>query len=92
MPVDAIFSLRTYRGTAIGLGILSSVDAIADINPAVPHTGAIVASPDIVVGFQPDTIVLLTDGANTQGVDPITAANEAAAKVSFWSGGTKRGK
>ncbi|HWB37744.1 MAG TPA: hypothetical protein VHA75_17145, partial [Rugosimonospora sp.] len=28
----------------------------------------------------PDTIVVLTDGANTQGVDPVTAAQQAAAR------------
>ena len=30
--------------------------------------------------YQPDTIVVLTDGRNTQGVDPVTAAAEAAAR------------
>lgn len=80
--VDAISGLRTYRGTAIGLGILASIDAIADLNPDVPHTGAIESdgTPPPAADFQPDTIVVLTDGANTQGVDPVTAANEAAAR------------
>ena len=35
----AIDTLRTARGTAIGLAILTSVDAIAEINPDVPPTG-----------------------------------------------------
>jgi Ca-activated chloride channel family protein len=80
--VDAIFGLRTYRGTAIGLGILASLDAIADVNPDVPHTGTIDAGDTSPAAgdFQPDTIVVLTDGANTQGVDPVTAAYEAAAR------------
>ncbi len=30
--------------------------------------------------YQPDTIVVLTDGRNTQGVGPVTAAEEAAAR------------
>ena len=78
----AIDTLRTARGTAIGLAILSSVDAIAEINPNVPPTG--VEVPTAQGGgagqYQPDTIVVLTDGRNTQGVDPVTAAEEAAAR------------
>jgi Ca-activated chloride channel homolog len=75
----AIGDLRTGRGTAIGLGILTSIDAIAQINPEVPPTG--VEPSDRVGGdYQPDTIVVLTDGANTQGVDPVTAAQQAAAR------------
>jgi Ca-activated chloride channel homolog len=80
--LGAIGSLRTSRGTAIGLGILTAIDAIAEINPNVPPTGVDVpvgsSSPD--GGFEPDTIVVLTDGANTQGVDPVTAAKQAAAR------------
>jgi len=78
----AIDSLRTSRGTAIGLGILTSIDAIAQINPDVPATGVDVpAGPSTSLGdFQPDTIVVLTDGANTQGIDPVTAAKQAAAR------------
>jgi Ca-activated chloride channel family protein len=75
----AIGDLRTGRGTAIGLGILTSIDAIAQINPDVAPTG--VDPPDRVGGdYEPDTIVVLTDGANTQGVDPVTAAKQAAAR------------
>jgi Ca-activated chloride channel homolog len=78
----AIGSLRTARGTAIGLGILTSIDAIAQINPDVAPTGVELpdapSGPD--AGYQPDTIVVLTDGANTQGIDPVTAARQAAAR------------
>jgi Ca-activated chloride channel family protein len=78
----AIGSLRTSRGTAIGLGILTAIDAIAQINPDVAPTGVDVpAGPSGADGgYQPDTIVVLTDGANTQGVDPVTAAKQAAAR------------
>jgi Ca-activated chloride channel family protein len=86
--LDAISKLRTSRGTAIGLAILTSVDAIAEMNPNVPPTG--VAMPAAGAGgdgsglaegqFQPDTIVVLTDGRNTQGVNPETAAEQAAAR------------
>ena len=30
--------------------------------------------------YEPDTIVVLTDGANSRGVDPVTAAEQAAAR------------
>src|SRR5206468_5531292 len=80
----AIGSLRTSRGTAIGLGILSAVDAIAQINPNVAPTGVEVPDDPSGAGggggYEPDTIVVLTDGANTQGVDPVTAARQAAAR------------
>jgi Ca-activated chloride channel family protein len=80
--LDAIGKLRTARGTAIGLGILTSIDAIASVNPDVPPTGVDVPadSSGTDAGFEPDTIVVLTDGANTQGVDPVTAAKQAAAR------------
>lgn len=77
--LKAIETLRTARGTAIGLGILEAIDAIAQINPNVAPTG--VELPAGAGGsYEPDTIVVLTDGANTQGVDPLTAAEEAAAR------------
>jgi Ca-activated chloride channel family protein len=83
--LSALDTLRTSRGTAIGLAILTSVDAIAEINPDVPPTGVEVPGAGDPVGdavrqYQPDTIVVLTDGRNTHGVDPITAAGEAAAR------------
>ncbi|MET7394358.1 VWA domain-containing protein [Dactylosporangium sp. NPDC005572] len=80
--LKAIDGLRTSRGTAIGLAILASIDAIAEINPDVPPTG--VEVPNTTGGpsgdYEPDTIVVLTDGRNTDGVSPITAAEAAAAR------------
>jgi Ca-activated chloride channel family protein len=77
--LDALDKVRTSRGTAIGLAILASVDAIAKVNPNVPPTG--VEVPAGTSGdYQADVVVLLTDGRNTQGVAPLTAANEAAAR------------
>lgn len=82
--IDAVYGIRTSRGTAIGLGILSALDAIAEINPAVPPTGVDLPTPASADGggaaFQPDTIVVLTDGANTQGLHPVVAAGQAAAR------------
>lgn len=80
--LEAIDTIRTARGTAIGLAILTSVDAIAEINPDVPQTGVEVPDGGTpgVVPYHPDTIVVLTDGRNTQGVEPTMAAAEAAAR------------
>jgi Ca-activated chloride channel family protein len=79
----AIDTLRTSRGTAIGQAILTSIDAIAEINPNVVPTGVDPATSGATgsgADYQPDTIVVLTDGRNTQGVDPVTAAQQAGAR------------
>jgi Ca-activated chloride channel family protein len=80
--LDAIDTLKTARGTAIGQAILTSIDAIAENNPNVVATGVDLGdvAPGGPGGFQPDTIVVLTDGSNTTGVDPVTAAQQAAAR------------
>jgi len=85
--LKALDGLKTSRGTAIGLGILTAIDAVAEINPDVPPTGVEAGPPAGTSGsgtvdgdFEPDTIVVLTDGANTQGVTPEVAAEEAAAR------------
>jgi Ca-activated chloride channel family protein len=64
------------------LAILKAVDAIAEVNPDVAPTGVDVPAPvpGAPVDYVPDTIVVLTDGANSQGVDPVTAAEQAAAR------------
>ncbi|MFT4220010.1 MAG: VWA domain-containing protein [Microbacterium sp.] len=81
---EAIDGLTTSRGTAIGAAILASIDAIAEINPDVAATGidatASEGSGDEEVELQPETIVVLTDGSNSEGVDPVTAAEQAAAR------------
>jgi Ca-activated chloride channel homolog len=90
--IDAIDKLTTSRGTAIGMAILASIDAIAEYNHAVAPTGVDLATapptsapaepaPTPPTGdFQPDTIVVLTDGANTEGVEPLVAARQAASR------------
>jgi Ca-activated chloride channel family protein len=83
--LDAIDNLKTVRGTAIGQAILTSLDAIAEMNPNVPKTGVNLGEPapsgaQPQPAYQPDTIVVLTDGSNTTGVDPVTAAGQAAAR------------
>ncbi|HEY0249187.1 MAG TPA: VWA domain-containing protein [Gryllotalpicola sp.] len=89
----ALNGLTTSRGTAIGQAIVTSLDAIAQVDPSVPPTGAdspapnspdpdstATPSPAPTPGgdYAPDAIVLLTDGANTQGTDPNVAAKLAA--------------
>jgi Ca-activated chloride channel homolog len=85
--LKAIDNLTTSRGTAIGLAILASIDAIAEVNPRVAPTGVDLGTdttgdtpPSPNANFEPDTIVVLTDGANTRGVEPVTAAEQAAAR------------
>jgi Ca-activated chloride channel homolog len=90
--VAAIEGLTTTRGTAIGAATLKSLDAIAEVNPDVAKTGSLDGSaagapaappesdgaPKKAAGdYVPDIIVLLTDGANTRGVAPLEAAQQA---------------
>jgi Ca-activated chloride channel family protein len=81
--------LTTGRGTTIGAAILKSVDAIAEINPdvapadsggAAPTDGATPPAAPASGDFAPEIVVLLTDGANTAGVEPSVAAQVAAAR------------
>jgi Ca-activated chloride channel family protein len=75
----AIDTLTTARGTAIGAAILKSVDGIAEIDPDVaPVDGGPAAQPRPRGTFAPEIVVLLTDGANTRGVEPVEAARTAA--------------
>lgn len=80
----AIDAFRASRGTAIGSALLKSVDAIAEVNPRVTRSGVDLGeasggvATSAVGDYEPDIIVLLTDGAATQGVDPIAAAEQAA--------------
>lgn len=79
----AIDGFVAGRGTAIGSAILRSVDAVAELNPNVPRSGLPVepaSGAPRQPAVQPDIIVLLTDGATTQGVNPIVAADQAAAR------------
>ena len=75
--LSALKGLSTSRGTAIGQGILTSLDAIAQVDPSVAPTGA---RPAKARSYAHDVIVVLTDGSNNVGVDPQTAARQAAAR------------
>ncbi|MGE3289133.1 MAG: VWA domain-containing protein [Pseudonocardia sp.] len=82
----ALDAITTGRGTAIGAAVLKSVDAIAEIDPDVAPSsvdgspGATEPPPRAPGTYVPEIVVLLTDGANTRGVEPIDAARAAAAR------------
>ena len=81
--LDALQSLMTGRRTAIGSGILASIDAIAEIDPTVPashrHRPARRGA-----GARPGATTrrtsssLLTDGVSNTGPAPLDAAQQAA--------------
>jgi len=80
---DAVESLSVGRRTAIGSGILKSLDAIAEIDksvaPSVSDTSAGAEPTPVPKGaYAPDIIVLLTDGVSNAGPMPLDAAQQAA--------------
>jgi Ca-activated chloride channel homolog len=86
--LSTIDTVTTGRGTAIGGAILKGLDAIAEVNPAVQPVGDVYALDDTPTpgsGGQPrrsddyvaDIIVLLTDGRNTRGIEPLDAVPAA---------------
>src|SRR5450759_4617075 len=81
--IDALQSLTTGRRTAIGSGILASIDAIAEIDPSVQRSviagrPGVEPAPVAKGAYAPDIIVLLTDGVNNTGPQPLDAAQQAA--------------
>jgi Ca-activated chloride channel family protein len=78
----AIRSLTTARRTAIGSGILKSLDAIAEVDESIPPSDLSFAGstvPPVPPGtYAPHIIVLLTDGASNAGIWPLDAAQQAA--------------
>ncbi len=83
---EAVNNFTTSLGTAIGSATLKSIDAIAEINDAVAPSGLNLLLGEGESGpsagfYQPDIIVLLTDGANSTGPRPIDAAQQAADRL-----------
>lgn len=79
---EAVESLTTGRRTAIGSGILESIDALAaadpSVAPSVSDESPGLAPPPVPQGaFAPGIIVLLTDGASNYGPEPVDAAQQA---------------
>jgi Ca-activated chloride channel family protein len=80
---EAIQSLITGRWTAIGSGILESLDAIAEtdetVAPVMSDTAPGVQPTPVPRGaYAPAIVVLLTDGASNRGPHPLEAAQQAA--------------
>ncbi len=79
----AIDSLTLGRRTAIGSGILASLDAISQVDKKVaasisdPSSGAVEPSPPPHGIYAPDIVVLLTDGVSNTGPLPLDAAQQA---------------
>lgn len=72
-------NITTARRTAIGEGILMSLDAIAEFDDSVvsPYSGVEV-TPMPEGQYVPAIVVLLTDGVTTTGIHPLEAAQMAA--------------
>ncbi len=83
MLLDALQSLTTGRRTAIGSGILASIDAIAEVDPAVAPSQiegrpGVPPAPVPKGAYAPEIIVVLTDGVSNSGPAPLDAAQQAA--------------
>jgi len=80
--LTAIESLTTGRRTAIGSGILKSLDAIAEVDknvaPSVTNSTGTEPLPVAPGAYAPEIIVLLTDGVSNSGPLPLAAAKQAA--------------
>jgi Ca-activated chloride channel family protein len=81
--VEGLDSLVAARRTAIGSAIVRAIDAISRVNGLVPPLDVYPSQDDDFVSpaesgnFQPDIIVLLTDGSSNRGADPMVAAQAA---------------
>jgi len=75
---ETIQNITTARRTAIGEGILMSLNAISEIDDSVvsPYSNAeVIPMPE--GQYVPAIIVLLTDGVTTTGIHPLEAAQMA---------------
>jgi Ca-activated chloride channel family protein len=80
---SAIQSLATGPRTAIGSGLLKSLDAIAEVDPSIQASTTskdLEPAPVPKGAYAPDIIVLLTDGVSNTGPLPLDAAQQAATR------------
>jgi Ca-activated chloride channel family protein len=77
----AVKGLSVARRTAIGSGILKSLDAIAEVDESIPPSDYSFAGSTVTPvppgTYAPHIIVLLTDGASNAGPWPLDAAQQA---------------
>ncbi|MBL8102105.1 MAG: VWA domain-containing protein [Anaerolineales bacterium] len=74
----AIQNLTTARRTAIGSGLLTSLEALSEIDDSIPSPFSGVEPEPLPEGeYAPYMVVLLTDGVNTVGPEPLFAAEFA---------------
>ena len=77
--LDAIERLSPQGATSLAQGIFSSLNAIAGEAIAIDETSLEEGAPPIDIGDYPSAvIVLLTDGENTESLDPLEIAQLAA--------------
>lgn len=91
---QAVRLLGTERRTAIGEGIITSLETITDTNPSPPVQVNPEAAGLLGADYRPDIIVVLTDGVSNSGMDPLLAAQQAAdnkVRVYTIGYGTERG-
>jgi Ca-activated chloride channel homolog len=75
----AVKNLTTARRTAIGDGILVSLDAISEMDDSIPSPYSDAEVIPLAEGeYVPAIVILLTDGVTTTGTHPLLAAQMAA--------------
>jgi len=84
--VAAIHRLRTQRGTAIGSGLQTSVEAIfedANLESGEPDTSTVPTPTPTPVPkghYEPAIVVLLSDGQSNRGPRPLDVVEQVAAR------------
>jgi Ca-activated chloride channel family protein len=82
---SAIEGLSTGRRTAIGSGIVRSLEALAQVDPSIAPP-ADEGEPPVELqplpkgAYAPHIVILLTDGASNYGIDPVEAAEQSIAR------------
>jgi Ca-activated chloride channel homolog len=73
-------AISTLNPDVPPVGPVSDSGSVFDAPPAIDSAPTSLDSeppPPVNTSFVPDIVVLLTDGANTRGIDPVTAAKQA---------------